>query len=89
MSATIVQHRVRDYATWKKAFDSVQQARDSSGAVLEHIYRDADDPNKLTVILKWKSLTNARKYMNSPEFKAAISKAGIEGQPSIAYLDEA
>ena len=85
---TIVQSKVRDYATWKKTFDSLKELRTSKGATTDHIYRDADDPNKVIAILKWSSTSNARKYYTSEEFKSALVKAGAEGT-TIAYLDEA
>jgi len=88
MATTLVQSKVRDYATWKKAFDSLQELRKSSGAVTDHIYRDADDPSKIIAILKWSSISNARKYYKSAEFKSALVKAGAEGT-TIAFLDDA
>ncbi len=88
MTATMVQTKVKDYSTWRKAFDSMQEMRTSGGAMTDRIYRDADDPNKVTVILKWSSLTNARKYLNSSEFKDALVRAGVQGQSIIYYFDE-
>ena len=55
----------------------------------DKIYRDASDPNKLTVIFEWDSLENAKKYASSPELKAAMERAGVEGKPSIYFLKEA
>jgi quinol monooxygenase YgiN len=52
------------------------------------IYRDANDPNNLTLIFKWNSLANARKYAQSPELKAAMERAGVQGPPSIFFLNE-
>ncbi|MGE5124355.1 MAG: antibiotic biosynthesis monooxygenase [Acidobacteriaceae bacterium] len=88
MTATMVQTRVKDYTTWRKAFDSMQELRNSGGATTDRIYRDADDPNKVTVILRWKSLVNARNYLTSAEFKDALARAGVLGQSTIYYFDE-
>jgi heme-degrading monooxygenase HmoA len=88
MTATMVQTKVKDYSIWRKAFDSMQQMRDSGGATTDRIYRDADDPNKVTVILRWQSLTNARKYLTSSEFKDALVRAGMVGQSTIYFFDE-
>jgi heme-degrading monooxygenase HmoA len=89
MTATIFQAKVRDYSTWKKAFDSMQDIRTSKGAITDHIYRDADDPNKIIAILKWSSISNARSYFSSAEFKAALAKSGTEGQPILEYVKDA
>jgi quinol monooxygenase YgiN len=52
------------------------------------IYRDATDPNKLTLVFKWSSMANAQKWAQSPELKAAMEKAGVDGPPSISFLNE-
>jgi len=88
MASMLVQHKVKDFAEWKKVFDSVADLRTSSGELSDQIYRDANDPNSLTAIFKWDSLANAQKYANSPELKAAMEKAGVEGPPNISFLNE-
>lgn len=89
MATMLVQHAVKDFAEWKKVYDSVVDLRASSGELSDQIYRDASDPNKLTVIFKWDSLENARNYAESPELKAAMERAGVEGPPTIIFLNEA
>ena len=88
MASMLVQHSVKDYAEWKNVYDSVADLRASNGELSDQIYRDASDPNNLTVVFKWNSLANAQKYANSPELKAAMEKAGVEGPPDIHFLNE-
>ena len=88
MASMLVQHKVKDFAEWKNVYDSVADLRASNGELSDQIYRDASDPNNLTVIFKWNSLANAQKYANSPELKAAMEKAGVEGPPDIHFLNE-
>jgi len=85
----LVQHKVKDFGEWKKVYDSVFDLRKSNGELSDNIYRDASDPNSLTVIFKWDSLENAQKYAQSPELKAAMQKAGVDGPPRIFFLNEA
>jgi quinol monooxygenase YgiN len=89
MASMLVQHRVKDFAAWKKTYDLAKDMRTSNGELSDHIYRDADDPNKLTLLFKWNSVENAKKYAHSPELKAAMEKAGVDGAPSIFFLNEA
>lgn len=84
----LVQHKVKDFAAWKQVFDSAYDLRTSNGELANQIYRDASDPNRLTVVFKWDSLANAQKYANSPELKAAMEKAGVEGPPNVHFLNE-
>ena len=89
MTSILVQHQVKDYAVWKKVFDSSAGMRTSNGGISTQIFRDASDPNKLTVINKWNSLANAQKFAHSPELKAALEKAGVVGAPTIYFANEA
>jgi len=89
MASMLVQHQVKDFAEWKRVYDSVADLRSSNGELSDRIYRDASDPNKLTIMFKWDSLENAQKYASSPELKAAMEKAGVNGPPNINFLNEA
>jgi quinol monooxygenase YgiN len=89
MASMLIQHQVKDFAAWKKVFDSALDMRTSSGELSAQIFRDESDPNKLTVINKWNSMANAQKFAHSPELKAAMEKAGVVGQPSISFVNEA
>jgi quinol monooxygenase YgiN len=88
MASMLIQHQVKDYAAWKKVFDSVSDLRKSSGELSAQIYRDAGDPNKLTVMNKWNSVANAQKFAQSPELRAAMEKAGVVGAPNVFFLNE-
>jgi quinol monooxygenase YgiN len=89
MAGMLVQHHVKDFAAWKKVYDSVKGLRTSNGELSDQIYRDASDPNKLTLVFKWNSIANAQKWANSPELKAAMEKAGVDGAPAVSFLNEA
>jgi hypothetical protein len=89
MATMLVQHHVKDYAAWKKVYDSVAGLRASSGEMSDQVYHDASDPNKLTLVFKWNSLANAQKFAGSAELKAAMEKAGVDGPPVVTFLNEA
>jgi heme-degrading monooxygenase HmoA len=89
MASMMVQHTVKDFAVWKKVYDSNVALRTSNGELSNQVYRDAKDPNKLTVMFKWNSLANAQKFAQSPELKAAMEKAGVVGAPTMYFLNEA
>jgi quinol monooxygenase YgiN len=84
----LIQHKVKDFAEWKKVFDSAFGLRSSSGELSAQVFRDASDPNSITIINKWDSLENAQKFAHSPELKAAMEKAGVAGAPSVYFLNE-
>lgn len=85
----LVHHKVEDFTAWKSVYDSVADLRAANGELSDKIYKDASDPNSLTLVFEWDSLDNARKYAQSPELKAAMEKAGVVGPPEIFFLNEA
>jgi heme-degrading monooxygenase HmoA len=89
MATMLIQHQVKDFATWRKVFDSSNGLRTSHGEIANRIYRDANNPNRVTVVNTWDTLANAQKFAHSPELKAAMEKAGVEGPPNISFLNEA
>jgi quinol monooxygenase YgiN len=89
MASMLIQHQVKDYAAWKKVFDSALDMRKTNGEISAQVYRDASDPNKVTTINKWNSVESAQKFAHSPELKAAMEKAGVVGVPNVSFLNEA
>lgn len=88
MGTMLIQIKVKDFAEWKKVFDAADGLRKSSGEISHQIYRDAGDPNKITAFYKWDSLLKAQKFAQSPELKAAQEKAGVQGPPTVSFLEE-
>ena len=86
MAGMLVQHKVKDFANWKKVYDSQAAFRASSGELSNEIYHNASDPNQLILVFKWSSVENAQKFAHSPELKAAMEKAGVDGPPTITFL---
>jgi heme-degrading monooxygenase HmoA len=89
MASLLVQQSVKDFADWKVVFDSVKDFRLASGELSEQVFHESQNPNKVSVLLKWDSLADAEKFSRSPELKAAMQKGGVMGPPTITYLDEA
>jgi quinol monooxygenase YgiN len=89
MATMLVQIKVKNFAEWKKTFDSGDGMRKSNGELSHQIYQDASDPNKITAIYKWDSQANAQRFFQGAELKAALMEAGVQGPPTVYYLNEA
>jgi quinol monooxygenase YgiN len=91
MATMMIQIKVKDFAAWKKVFDSDTgvSLRKSNGELSHQIFQDASDPNKVVAIYHWDSLANSQKFAQSPELKAAMEKAGVQGPPMVSFLNEA
>jgi quinol monooxygenase YgiN len=88
MSKMLVHHKVKDFNAWKAVYDSNADVRAANGELSDKIYRDESDPNSLTILFGWDSFENARKFVQSPELKATMEKAGVLGPPDVHFLTE-
>jgi heme-degrading monooxygenase HmoA len=88
MASILTQFKVKDFSEWKKIYDSKKDFRASSGALSSQVFKDAADPNLVTLISKWDSLANAQKFAASSELRSAQQLAGVQGVPSVSFLSE-
>lgn len=88
MSYILVQHSVEDYARWKIEFDKNGSARKAGGSKGAFVFRSAEDPNQVTVLLEWDDLDRARAFASSDELREAMQRAGVTGPPGVSFLEE-
>lgn len=89
MAHILIKHKVNDYPVWKAVFDNFADFRKSSGELTHQILHTTDNPNDLTLFLKWDSADNAKTFLSSSELKSAMQKAGVAEEPNIQFLNEA
>jgi hypothetical protein len=82
----VVRHKVKDYNTWRPAYDGHEKSRVSAGITNGRVFRRAEDPNDLVVLLDVTDVARARSWAGSDDLKAAMQKAGVLGQPTIHFV---
>ena len=88
MKYILVQHTVEDYNKWRSIFDEQKNIRKTAGCKGESVFQNADNPNQITILLKWDSLKNARAFTGSNELREAMQRAGVLGPPDVYFLDD-
>jgi hypothetical protein len=85
----VVRQKVRDYAQWKREFDSCHDnfSRDY-GFKGTWISRNADDANEIIVTVACTDLERAREFVASKDLKDAMKRAGVADKPSFWFLEE-
>ena len=77
MPYSLARLKVEDYAKWKPVFDQIAAARKASGGAKSGIlFREADNPNEVSVLIEWDNLENARKFIQSEDVKKSLKKSG-------------
>lgn len=89
MAHVLVQHSVEDYGKWRALFDEHESTRQQYGGGQHHVFQDASDPNKLTILMEWDTLDNARRFTESDDLRSAMMQAGVIGRPETHFLNEA
>jgi len=88
MAHLLVHHKIEDYNKWKPAFDAHSSLRSEGGSQGGKVFRSANDPNELFVLLEWDSVENAQKFVQSDKTKEAMQEAGVVGMPAIYFVEE-
>ena len=88
MSYFLVRAKVEDYEKWKPGFDEHSATRQERGSKGGRLFRNADDPNEVTIVLAWDNLENARQFAQSEELREAMQRHGVVDQPDIYFLEE-
>ncbi|MBQ11317.1 MAG: antibiotic biosynthesis monooxygenase [Planctomyces sp.] len=87
MAHLAIRHRVRDYVAWKRVFDEFAPQRRAAGEIDYQIFDVDGDRNHIAIIQEWTSLENAKAFISSDALKEAMGKAGVEGEPTILFLN--
>ena len=78
-----VQHKVADYAAWRKVYDAFDGTRKKLGVTAQAVYRVAGEPNNVVVTHDFATLAQAKAFAASPELKSTMEKAGVAGPPAV------
>ncbi|HEY8072753.1 MAG TPA: hypothetical protein VIF62_01555 [Labilithrix sp.] len=87
-AALIVRHRVGNFEQWKKVFDSLSETRKQHGWIATTVYRDATDPNMVTIVNRVTDLDGAKRYGSSDSLRTAMQNGGVQGPPEVFFCDE-
>jgi hypothetical protein len=58
-----IEHSIRDFNTWKAAFDRFSDKRRRSGVRRHQIFQPVDDPNYVVLDLEFESESEAEAYL--------------------------
>ncbi|MCD6029168.1 MAG: cyclase/dehydrase [Thermomicrobiales bacterium] len=88
MPSLLIRHRIADYLAWKAVFDEHEPARRANGSQGGWLFRDADDPDEVLLLLKWDDLERARLFADSDDLRETMTRAGVTDRPDIWFLED-
>ena len=87
MPYLLIHHTVEDYDRWKPVFDEHAPLRQAAGSKGGYLFRSADNPNEVVMIMEMEDLDRARQFVGSDDLRQAMQKAGVTGPPEIRFLE--
>ena len=88
MPYVLVRLKVADYTTWKPMFDEGEMGRRAVGSKGGSVFRNADDPNEVFILMEVADLEQARQAARSEELRQSMQRAGVADQPDLYFLEE-
>lgn len=89
MAHILVHHKIEEYKKWKSAFDDHSDVRAENGSKGGKIFRNADDPNDIFILLEISSIEDGKKFAQSDSLKETMQKAGVISMPEVYFIEEA
>ncbi len=89
MVTAILNHEVKDYDEWRVVFDADEERRLKAGVKMKKVFRELDNPNKITMIGKASSLEAFQSFMNNPELKEKMEQGGVISMPEVKFVNRA
>lgn len=89
MTVVQIEHPVRDFETWKAAFDGDPAQREASGVRRYQIYRPIDDPLYVAVDLEFDSRVEAERFKEKLEalWRSPQAAPALGGAPRARIVD--
>jgi len=88
MAHMIIRHKVEDFDGWKPAFEDHRPTREAAGLRDIYLWRNADDPNEVILLLEVSDVSKAREFATSSDLKDRMRSAGVQGAPDIVFLSD-
>ena len=77
--------KVKDYATWRPAYDGHEKNRLSAGITNGRVFRNAQDPNDVVILQDVADVAKARTWLGSNDMKVTMQKSGVVGSPNVRF----
>lgn len=84
-----IEHAIRDFASWKKAFDNDPAGRQRSGVRCYQILQPVDDPNYVMIDLYFESATEAENFLTAMRrvWQSATAASVLDGGPRTRIVE--
>ena len=72
MAYVLIEHEISNFEMLMQVYTDDAERRERLGCQRGRIWRAADDPNNVSVVLEWDTVENARQFAESFELEQAM-----------------
>jgi quinol monooxygenase YgiN len=72
----IVRRKLNDFDAWRSMVNDVEGVRKDAGSRGMTVYRNAADPNEVTLVIDWDDKKPWRQYFERPDVQEALEASG-------------
>ena len=81
MRYLLCRNSVKDFATWKRVFDTHRDAHRAAGLTLLHVTRNLGNPNDVYFVFAIADVERAKAFLSAPGSHQAAAESGVmEGE---------
>lgn len=88
MAYVLLEHTVANYEEFKAIYDADLPHRQRRGSKGARLFRAADDPLSLFMLLEWDDPGKAHNFADGYELHEAMKWAGVVGEWKISVIEE-
>lgn len=85
MPYVMIQHKVANFAKWKREVTAFATLRKASGEKSLYVCRGSKSPNDLLVWCEWDTAARMKKFIKSAELRKAMAVAGVISKPQVSF----
>lgn len=87
MKYMLVRHKVADFDSWKRVFDSHAEAQRNAGLDVDKVLRNTDDPGEVFLLFAVTDPVRALEFVTSSDVPDAQEQSGVVDEPDIYFLE--
>lgn len=89
MAVLFVRHKVKDFGSWKAAYDEFDAERKTMGVTGHGVFQAEDNANDVTIYHEFANVDAAKSFVGSARLKEVMESAGVEGAPEMWFTKKA
>lgn len=87
MKYLFIRHSVRDFETWKIAYDADRANREQAGLKEVQLLRNTENPDDVFLLFEMSDPAKANAFAQSADLRTRMERAGVVGRPELHTLE--